>query len=271
MDTSKKISVIMGVYNCEDTVGESIESIISQTYDNWELIICDDCSTDNTYNTVKKYSSQYPEKIILIENPTNSYLAYSLNHCLEYATGYYVARMDGDDISRADRFEKQVEYLINNPDVDLCGTAMQRFKNDREFTSVDYPLEEPDKFTMTHRTPFNHATIMTYKKVYDELGGYYVSERTIRGQDADLWYRFYSEGYVGKNIMEPLYFVREDENAIKRRTVKDRMMGFKTAIFGYRLLHYPWYYYIGLIRFPIKMIIPYKAFDLLHKIQKKSK
>lgn len=96
----------MGVYNCADTLPEAIESIINQTYSNWELIICDDCSTDETWAVLERYQAKYPEKIKLVKNQINSKLAFSLNHCLKYATGEYVARMDGDDISVPDRFEK---------------------------------------------------------------------------------------------------------------------------------------------------------------------
>ena len=104
----EKVSIIMGIYNCQDTLPEAIDSILEQTYTNWELILCDDCSTDNTYSIAEQYKNKYPEKIILIRNSENKKLAFTLNHCLEYATGEYVARMDGDDISAPNRFEKQL-------------------------------------------------------------------------------------------------------------------------------------------------------------------
>ena len=82
-----KISVIMGIYNCEETLAESIESILSQSYKNWELIMCDDASTDGTYQIARRYADHYSDRITLIQNKTNQRLAASLNRCLTYATG----------------------------------------------------------------------------------------------------------------------------------------------------------------------------------------
>ena len=93
----------MAIYNCASTLEEAIESILNQTYTNWELIMCDDGSSDNTYAVAKKYADKYADKIILIRNESNKKLPATLNHCLKYVTGEYVARMDGDDISAENR------------------------------------------------------------------------------------------------------------------------------------------------------------------------
>ena len=228
----------MSVYNCEKYLKDAVESIINQTYDNWEMIICDDASTDGTYQLAKQYKDRYPDKIVLIQNESNKKLAYSLNRCLEKAQGEYIARMDGDDISLPERFEKQVAYLQQNPDVDLVGCAMQRF-NDEGTADILHAIEKPDKYSMRHGSPFMHATIMTYKRVYDQLHGYTVEERTNRAQDYDLWFRFFYEGFVGRNIDEPLYMVREDYNAVKRRSFKVRYNAFKTSRIGYKMLGFP--------------------------------
>ena len=103
-----KISVIMAAYNCEKTVGKAIDSILAQTYENWVMIICDDGSTDGTMDVLNRYAGEYPDKFVIIQNETNSKLPYSLNHCLQYVQTELVARMDGDDWSTPDRFEKQV-------------------------------------------------------------------------------------------------------------------------------------------------------------------
>ena len=236
---NNKVSVIMGIYNCADTLPEAIDSIIAQTYTDWELIMCDDASTDNTYTVAKEYQEKYPEKIILIKNEVNSYLSYSLNHCLEHVTGTFVARMDGDDVSLPDRFEKQVQYLHEHPDIQLVGTAMQWFDEKNGPTRIIYKPEHTDKWTLQKEIPFHHATIMTYKSVYNSLKGYTVSDRTRRAQDYDLWFRFFAKGYTGDNIHEALYLVREDEFAIKRRTFKVYWNAYKTTRIGFRLLGYP--------------------------------
>ena len=101
-----KISVIMGVHNGEKTLPRAIDSILNQTFTDFELIICDDCSTDATIQVIKDYIEK-DNRVILIRNESNSGLAASLNNCINISKGEYIARMDDDDISHVDRFEKQ--------------------------------------------------------------------------------------------------------------------------------------------------------------------
>lgn len=252
-----KISVLMGIYNCASTLREAIDSILVQTYTNWELILCDDCSSDNTYHIAEEYCRRYPDKIILLKNEKNSRLAFTLNRCLEAATGEFVARMDGDDISVPNRFEKQVAFLRNHPDIVLVGTAMQRFSDDGSLGAIAYCEEFPDIDTPYYKgLVFNHATIMAYRAVYNDLGGYAVLPRTVRGQDMDLWFRFLAAGYHGANLADALYMVREDKDAIKRRNAKDRWITFQTEWYGYRLLHYKLYRFIKPIRNLLKILVP---------------
>ncbi|MFQ9065328.1 MAG: glycosyltransferase family 2 protein [Eubacterium sp.] len=105
------VSVIMGIYNCADTLAESLDSLLVQTYQNFEIIMCNDGSTDNTFEIAKQYNDKYSDRIVLIENAKNMGLNYTLNHCLEYCKGEYIARMDGDDISLPLRFEKEVSFF----------------------------------------------------------------------------------------------------------------------------------------------------------------
>lgn len=232
--------------------------------------MCDDCSTDNTYEIAKTYQEKYPDKIKLIRNYKNMHLAYSLNRCLKYATGKYIARMDGDDISMPDRFEKQITYLHFHSDIQLVGTAMQLFNNKDGNIRIIYKPEHTDKWTLHEQMPFHHPTIMTYKSVYKTLGGYTVAERTNRGQDYDLWYRFFAKGFTGDNIHEPLYLFREDLNAIKRRSFKVRMLAFQTTIIGHKMLGYPkvWLIKEFYVSF-LKGITPYRIQYLYRKLQQR--
>ena len=266
---SGKISILMGIYNCAKTLPEAIDSILSQTYTNWELILCDDCSTDDTYAVAEGYRKRFPDKILLLKNEKNSKLAFTLNHCLEAATGEFVARMDGDDKSVPERFEKQVAFLRGHPNIVLVGTGMQRFYDDGSFGTVATCPEYPDRFTPAKQLAFNHATILAYKWVYDQLGGYTVCPRTVRGQDRDLWYRFFDAGLKGANLQEPLYMVREDVDAIKRRTAKDRWISYQTTVYGYRLLHYPIHWYIKPTLGLLKCLVPVKGVLWYRNWQKK--
>lgn len=263
-----KISIIMSVYNSEDTLSEAIDSIIEQTYGDWEFIICDDCSTDSTPDILEKYRLQYPDKFILLHNDKNMRLSYSLNRCLEKATGTYIARMDADDRSDPTRFERQLSFLKEHPEIDLVGTAMRRFNESGLADSVVKP-EFVDKYSMRKDTPFNHATILTYKKVYDSLNGYTVSPRTVRGQDYDLWFRFFHADYKGYNMPDDLYYVREDMNAIRRRTFKVRWNTFKTTCYGFRLLGFPkWWLIKPFFSMLLKSLVPYRIISMYREYQK---
>ena len=176
--------------------------------------------------------------------------------------------MDGDDISKPQRFERQIKYLKEHPNVDLVGTAMQRF-NELGLADILWPEEHPDKYMLRKGVTFLHATIMTYKYVYDRLKGYTISERTKRSQDYDLWFRFYAEGFKGDNILEPLYLVKEDIGAIKRRTFSNRINIFKTTYFGFNLLGFPkWWLIQCALEMVVKSIIPSKIFYLYREYEK---
>lgn len=264
-----KISIIMGIYNCENTLSDAIESIINQTYSNWELIMCDDASTDNTYNVAKSYQQKYPNKIILISNDCNSKLAYSLNHCLKYVNGDYIARMDGDDISNPERLEKEIQYLVDHPEYDLVGCSMQRF-NESGLADVVNSVDNPDYYTLKNRAPFHHATIVAKRKVYDTLGGYKVSSETARCEDYELWFRFYYNGFKGNNLKEPLYLVREDSNAIRRRTAKSRFNAFLVTKSGFKLLGYPkWSLIKPFLVMIFKSLVPFSFVEIYRKHQSK--
>lgn len=262
------VSVIMSVYNCKSSLSDALRSIKEQTYTNWEIIICDDASTDGTLELIKEEMKGFDgERFKLITNESNRKLAFSLNRCLEIARGEYVARMDGDDISEVHRFEEQIKFLESNPEIDLVGSSMQRF-NDRGFGDIVYPpTNEPDKWSLgkTSSVPFNHATILARRTVFEKVGNYTVSWRTERGQDLDLWFKFFGTGLVGRNISEPLYRVREDEAAIRRRTPKARLGAVITRIKGSRNLHYPIFYYrVPLLEF-MKIFVPYSLYDFYRR------
>ena len=267
-----QISIIMGIYNCADTLPQAIDSVLAQTYTNWQLIMCDDCSTDNTYDIAKSYEEKYPEKIILIRNEVNKRLAFSLNHCLEYATGEFIARMDGDDLSVPERFQKQIEFLNANSEYDLVGTAMQRFNDKDGLADIVPSIDSPDYYTLKNKIPFHHATIIARREVYETLEGYTVCGRTARCADYDLWFKFFKAGFKGQSLKEPLYLVREDMAAIRRRTAKSRFDALKTTWYGFKLLNYPKFWLVKpTARAIFKSLVPYKLIEVYRKLQAKKK
>lgn len=257
------ISVILPAYNCSVTISEAIDSIINQTYQNWELIVCDDCSTDETYSILKKYKNILGDKMILLQNEKNSRIAATLNHCLKYVHGDYVARMDGDDLSEITRFEEQVNFLINNPQYDLVGSQMTAFDEDGDIGIIS-TREIPDRYSLRYNTPFCHATIMIKKEVYVALKGYTVSNNIKRCEDVDLWFRFFYKGFIGYNLQQPLYKVRTRKEDYKRRTFSHSIEATKVCLKGFRLLNYPVRYYIFILKPLISGVIPGSLMKRIH-------
>ncbi|MBQ4145804.1 MAG: glycosyltransferase, partial [Clostridia bacterium] len=216
------ISIIMGIYNCADTLDEAIESILNQTYTGWKMIMCDDASTDNTYAVAEKYVKDYPDKFILIKNEKNMGLNYTLNHCLKYADTEFVARMDGDDISHPERFEKEINFLKANPQYAIVSTQMEYFDEYGTFGKSSRSGEAKAE-KIPKGTPFCHAPCMVRKEAFDKVGGYSVSKKLLRMEDYELWIKMYAEGFKGYNLPEVLYRMRDDRNATKRRKFKYRI------------------------------------------------
>lgn len=240
------VSIIMGVYNGEKTLRQAIDSIIAQTYKDWELIVCDDCSNDKSLEIMSNYS-RTDFRIKVISNDENKGLAASLNHCLEYVHGEYIARMDCDDISVTDRLEKQIRFLDSHPEIDICGTYMQSF-NDDGLHNIIPNKKSPTKYDLPKGAPFYHATIMVRTYVMKSLNGYCVSRHTERTEDVDLWYRFFAAGFSGENIEEPLYQVRIDEAAQKRRKLKYMFHASYIVWNGCAMLNLPFYYRIYCVK-----------------------
>ncbi len=263
MQSGPLISVLMGIYNVESTLQEAVDCIIAQTYKNWELIMCDDCSTDNTYNLALSISKT-DDRIKVIRNETNLTLAPTLNNCLALAKGYYVARMDGDDICDPTRFEKEVGFLQNNKDFVLVSSKMNLYDKDGVFRTT-VVKDFPDKSDLLNGPPFCHAGCMIRTDVMRELNGYNVNKDVTRIEDYDLWFRLYRKGYKGANIQEALYSMRDDRNALKRRKFRYRVNSFMLIKKIIKEFNLPMLGYIKALR-PICIgLLPTPIYRALHK------
>lgn len=259
-----KVSIVMGIYNCELTLKDSIESIINQTYTNWELIMCDDCSKDNTFKVAEKYKNKYPDKIKLIKNEKNITLGPTLNRCIELADGKYIARQDGDDISTYNRLEKQIKFLEENSEFDLVSSAMSVFDENGEY-GIRKLKSEPKGKDLMKGSVFAHATVVIKSDVMRILNGY--SEETNKKQveDYDLWFRFFEKGYKGFCLENVLYRVREDRNAYKRKSIKRRINEIKVMIEGCNRLNLSPINYIMIIKPIIAGITPQRVLMKYHR------
>lgn len=259
-----KISVLMGIYNCAGTLSEAIESILKQTYTNWELILCDDGSRDCTYAVAESIRQQYPEKIILLKNEKNMGLNYTLNRCLAQASGEFVARMDGDDQCAADRFEKEIAALREHPSMAVVSTAMAYFDENGQWGRGQV-IPFPKKKDFLHGTPFCHAPCMVRRSVMEEIGGYTDDDKYLRVEDYDLWVKLYAAGYRGMNLDEPLYQMRDDRNAFGRRKFCFRINEARVLCKAVRLLKLPAYNYLRSLRPILVGLMPAWLYEKLHK------
>ncbi|MPN14520.1 putative glycosyltransferase EpsE [bioreactor metagenome] len=254
----------MGIYNCESTLKESIESIINQTYTNWELIMCDDCSKDNTFNVAKEYKDKYPEKIKLIKNEKNITLGPTLNRCIELADGKYIARQDGDDLSVYHRLEKQVKFLEENNKFDLVSSAMSIFDENGEY-GIRKLKSEPEGKDLMKGSVFAHATVVIKTEVMKSLNGYSQELTKKQVEDYDLWFRFFEKGYRGYCLEDVLYNVREDRDAYKRKSINRRINEIRVMIEGCKRLKLPVNNYIMIAKPMIAAIIPQKILMQYHR------
>ena len=161
------ISVVMGIYNCAKTLEEAVNCKINQTNTDWELIMCDDCSTDDTYSVAESLAKK-DSRIVLLKNEKNLTLAPTLNKCIEHAKGKYIARMDGDDLCKLDRFEKEVDILENHPEFALVSCNMDLFDENGTYRTVYYN-ETPTLANLVKASQFCHASCMMRSVIVKQL------------------------------------------------------------------------------------------------------
>ena len=166
------VSVILPVYNAENTIAEAIKSIIDQTYSNWELIIINDGSSDKTEDIILSFTDN---RIKYYKNHGNKQLIYTLNRGLSLATGTFIARMDADDICLPSRFEKQVNLMIKHPDVIISGCQISYFgTKSKKYKKLKFPLKNSElKDMLAISTCFAHPTVMINKNLLDISGVQY--------------------------------------------------------------------------------------------------
>lgn len=259
-----KISVIMGIYNCAETLPDAINAILNQSITDWELILCDDGSGDETYTVARFYQHQWPEKIKLLKNETNLGLNATLNRCLQEAKGEYIARMDGDDLCSPERFAEELSCLEANPDIAIVSTDMEFFDETGTWGRISHP-EFPQNKDFLAGSPFCHAPCMVRREAYEAVGGYSVDKKLLRVEDYHLWIKMYAKGYKGRNIGKPLYKMRDDRNAYSRRKFRYRLNEAYVRLLLVKELKLPFYCGFYAMRPIIVGLLPKKLYDILHK------
>jgi len=263
------ISVILSVYYKErpEYLKLSVQSIFNQTLKPNEVILVEDGPlTKELLSTIDDLVSIYNE-IVVIKLEQNSGLAHALNIALEKCKSDYIARMDTDDISNPNRFEKQVRFLNDNPQIDCVGSwAVEITADGSEFFKKQMPLshDECKKFFIK-RNPMIHPTVMFRRRFFEKAGNY--PEDTYQEEDTMLWANGFANGCRFANIPEYLYEFRIDDSFFHRRK------GFRFAKDTFfirhkirKMLHYPFIADVYAFLFAVSKMMPGPILKLIYKI-----
>lgn len=253
----------MGIYNCATTLQEALDSLYAQTYQDFEIILCDDGSKDNTYDVALDNQRQHAN-IVLLRNEQNLGLNATLNKCLAAAKGKYIARMDGDDISLPTRFEKQVKFLDERPEYAVVSAPMIYFDENGEFRRGKGKGEVVAR-DFVHGSPICHAPCMARTEVFRSVGGYSVDDKLLRAEDYHLWFKIFAAGHKLFMMDECLYMMRDDRNAAIRRNWRTRRNETYVKHIGYRMIGLPFYYQVFAIVPIIKYFTPRFIYDYYHR------
>ncbi|XOK60442.1 glycosyltransferase family 2 protein [Paenibacillus elgii] len=260
-----KVSVIMCVFNTnvEQILQKSIHSILSQTFTDFEFIICDDGSTDGTYEILKEIC-KCDDRIKLIRNEVNMTAAVARNRCISICESEYIAIMDADDCSSHNRLKQQVDFLEQHQEYDFVGCGAELFDENGVWGQRFYN-DFPDSEDFLFVLPFVHASVMFRKNALESVGGYRIAKETVRNEDYDLFMRLYVQGNRGANLPDKLYFVREDKAAYNRRKYRYRINELLVRYKGFKalgLMPSGWLYVVKPI---IVGMIPHNILNRLKK------
>lgn len=231
MNSCNLLSVIMPVYNTEKYLKESIESILNQSYKDFEFIIINDGSTDNSLNIINNYA-QLDGRIKVISRE-NKGLVYSLNEGLNIAKGKYVARMDADDVSLPERLKKQVDFLEKHKEIDILATKASvigdateviKSKNEEKLNML-FKSEDARKILLNYWYCLAHPSIMFRKSILEKLQGY----KEYKSEDLDLWLRALKANFKIYKLNEKLIEYRIHKES-KSNKDNEKFEGLKDGI-----------------------------------------
>lgn len=257
LNSMVKISIIMSVKNGAKDLPKSIGSIQRQTLKDWEFIICDDGSTDGTFQCLKEYQEK-DDRIVLLHNDKSMGLAFSLNRCIEVSRSNILARQDADDSSEPSRLEQQYQFVMNHPEYAIVGTCWYNvFSNG---TKAKNPVKAiPTALDQVKGGLYMHPSWMMRKDMLSKVGFYTVNKYTMRSQDYHLVMKILGAGMRLYNMQEYLYNYTVDENTMKRTRNWKRVKGLIWIRWdAYRRNQLPLWCYAYVIKPFITNLIPQK-------------
>lgn len=229
------VSVVIPAYNCEKYIRECIESALSQSYENIEVIVVNDCSTDSTYQILKSYSD---ERITVINNSKNLGVVKSRNKAIESSEGRYIAFLDADDIWKKDKLKLQIEQMRNNSSAISCCTYKKISDDGSEVGSVIVP-KSIKKDTLLKGNVMGCSTVVYDVKL---LGKRYFQDYEL-SEDFVLWYSILSEGHFCLGVIEPL--------------VKYRVLDASRSSDKIKVVAYQWYLYRNVFKLSLPSAVFY--------------
>ena len=211
--TSPRVSILMPVYNVAAYLREAMDSMLAQTCTDFELIVLDDCSPDNSAEILDTYTD---ERIVRYRGEKNVGLSNVLNIGMQLARGEYIARMDSDDLSTPERLAVQVAYLDTHPEIDLCSCGMELFGAKQE-TWVRENNPEDVKITALFHSPILHASSVWRRASFERVGLRFQQEM-VPAEDYDMWTRAMAAGLKLVNIPQVMYKYRIHPSQVTMQT-----------------------------------------------------
>jgi len=261
---SALLTVLMSVYNGEEYLDDAIESILNQTYEDFQFLISDDASTARSPRMLQEWANR-DDRIRLMLNEHNQGLGAVLALGMRDAKTPLVARMDADDIAHPERLQRQVEYMKANPEVGVLGTFAIDIDEDGQ-------IIKPRRFPVTHdeirrliwTAPVLHPTVMMRREEILAAGNYDPELR--KRQDYDLWFRCAAAGMRFSNLPEPLLKYRFTDDYYRRNDLEVAWLQAKIGWRGCRLTNAPWIAYIGVAVPFLRALLPQPLNALVHRL-----
>ncbi len=263
-ENSPMVSVVMATFNePKKFIEESIGSILNQTHQNLELLIADDSTSEDTIKAIDEFAAT-DKRVVVIRKEQRMGFVNALNECLNVAKGDFIARMDGDDISRPQRFEIELKYAEANPNVMIWGGDIDTIdENGSIISERRYPTTESSiKRMFVFRSPFAHPTVMFRRCVIDK--GFRYNPLYKKDEDLDLWLRLYKGGFKFGNTGEKVLKYRVVGDITKKRDRSQLVYNHKA-----RRENYDWKRPVfSVMSWGVSLmylIIPMKLFSMIYK------
>jgi glycosyltransferase EpsE len=214
MSNNINVSFLISVFNDEKYISKALESAINQDYKNFEIVVVNDGSTDNTNKILYHYKKNY-ENIILIDNKINKGLTKCLNQGLLVSRGNYIARLDSDDQSKSNRLSLQIQRVAEDSSIAVVASPVLTTFDELSYSQSKYLSAEEIKNKIQYVNCLHHSSVLMKKEVIIKVGGY--NEFYSTSQDYDLWFRVLDQGYKIVMVKEPLVKRIILKNSISRK------------------------------------------------------